>query len=195
MGEMPIPPPFPLFVEDEQVALPAAPAPPVPVPAPRHDNKEGDKADKVESEAEEAPQVYVAPVPAGLGAKATSWDSAAETYLSGALTAMLRIGLGSRPANATGPVVTGRDIVLPHDADPADKAGSGTEDDGAGRVNRRGLGMTMEALAAVYARQGRADLAAQLLVQAVSTVIPPQGSPSLEDRCQAAMVGLNQVPC
>jgi hypothetical protein len=98
---------------------------------------------------------------------------------------MLRIGLAARPAgdapSPANPVVVGRDITLPHD-DARTPAG---DEDTAGRVNRRGLGMTMEALAAVYARQKRYDLAGHLLIQAVSTVIPPQAvSPSLEDRCQ-----------
>jgi hypothetical protein len=53
-------------------------------------------------------------------------------------------------------------------------------------VDKRGLGMTMEALAEVYTRKGRSDLAGQLLLQAVSTLLPPQSEqpPSLLDQCQ-----------
>lgn len=170
MGEMAIPPPYPLFKPQP----PAVFTSPNVAPKPR---REGEQ-----EEAEEERPVLVAPVPAGLGSNANGWDEAAEIYLHAALGAMMRIGLKK---HAEGPVVVGRDISLPHDEDSLDNDG---------RVNRRGLGMTMEALADVYARQKRYDLAAQLLVQAVSTVIPPQeNNPSAEDRCQGELktVGLN----
>ncbi|BEJ13309.1 hypothetical protein CspHIS471_0304830 [Cutaneotrichosporon sp. HIS471] len=78
------------------------------------------------------------------------------------------------------PVIVGRDVRLPHD----------NEGD-TGRVNRRGLGMTMEALAEVYGRRGRPDLAGQLVLQAITTLLPPQaeeGSIQPADRCQAALL-------
>jgi tetratricopeptide (TPR) repeat protein len=120
------------------------------------------------------------PFPHAATDKLKSWDGAGEAYLSGALGAMLRLGLAGRapPTPESGPVVIGRDVNLPE-----------KEGDTEGRVNRRGLGMTMEALAEVYARQGQYALAGQLLIQAISTLVPPQDkNPSVADRCQAAMV-------
>lgn len=106
------------------------------------------------------------------------WDQAAEEYLSSALTSMLRLGM--KPAAKNGGVaVAGRDVDLPE--------GSAEDlEDGSGRVDKRGLGMTMEALAEVYARRGQYDLAGNLLLQAVSTLLPPQSKepPSMRDRCQ-----------
>jgi tetratricopeptide (TPR) repeat protein len=112
----------------------------------------------------------------------SNWDDAAERHLSGAVKAMLQLGLSHRSAQAgkqggtNEPVVVGRDIDLP----------AADEDGEAGRVDRRGLGMTMEHLAEVYARKGQYDLAGQLLLQAVSAILPPDSSqrPSLGDRCQ-----------
>lgn len=105
-----------------------------------------------------------------------SWDAAAEHYLSNALTAMLRLGLSGRREGEKGPVVAGRDIQLPE----------GAEDTAGGRIDKRGLGMTMESLAEVHARKGRYDLAGQLLIQAVSTLLPPKSDipPTSSDICQ-----------
>ena len=102
-----------------------------------------------------------------------TWDAAAEYHLSSALTAMLRLGLYARPANESTPVFVGRDVDLP------------VGEEGGG-VDKRGLGVAMEALAEVYSRRGQYDLAGQLLLQAVSTLLPPgiQEPPSLQDRCQ-----------
>ena len=106
----------------------------------------------------------------------TSWSQAAETYLSSALTAMLRLGLAARPASSTGPVVVGRDVDLP-DSFFGDEAG---------RVDKRGLGMTLASLSEVYARKGQLDLAGQLLLQAISTLLPPNPDevPPIADQCQ-----------
>lgn len=122
-----------------------------------------------------------------------TWDAAAEHYLSDALTAMLRLGLSNRPsAAASTPVVAGKDIQLPE----------GTVDDAGGRVDKRGLGMTMESLAEVYARKGRYDLAGQLLIQAVSILLPPKSDAALSpsDICQGgssqSQIGANmQLHC
>ena len=115
------------------------------------------------------------PAPARSEAPKT-WDKAAEYHLSAALTAMLRLGLATRPTGSKGAVVVGRDVDL---------SDSSSMDEG-GRVDRRGLGMTMESLAEVYARKGQYDLAGQLLLQAVSTLLPPQAieTPPVADRCQ-----------
>lgn len=136
-----------------------------------------------------------------------AWDTAAEEYLGAAIGAMLKLGLqhrqaaaataagpqagaegGAAPAGAavpgsgtSDPVIVGRDVRLPHDNVP------GEEGDTSGRVNRRGLGMTMEALAEVYGRRGRPDLAGQLVLQAITTVLPPQAEPGSilpADQCQ-----------
>ncbi|WVF67079.1 hypothetical protein IAT40_001824 [Kwoniella sp. CBS 6097] len=120
--------------------------------------------------------------------KIDDWNSAAEYYLSSALTAMLKLGLSSgKPAGTStetqNQIVLGRDVNLPE--------GEQSEDaDQGGRVDKRGLGMTMESLSEVYARKGQYDLSAQLLLQAVSLLLPPgsQEQPPLRDRCQAAML-------
>lgn len=115
---------------------------------------------------------------ADASARGAEWDEAAVAFLEPALAAMLRLGL-QRQADASGPVVVGRDVKLPYD----DSQASDPED--AGRVNKRGLGITMETLAEVYARQGKYDLAGHLLIQAVSTLLPPGAeNPPVLDRCQ-----------
>lgn len=118
----------------------------------------------------------VLPYPRTEGEGVKTWDEAAEKYLSSALTAMLRLGLSDRPKGDV--VVVGRDVDLPE---------SSLEGDG-GKVDKRGIGMTMESLAEVYARKGQYDLAGQLLIQAVSTLLPPKSEqvPSVSDRCQGA---------
>lgn len=119
-----------------------------------------------------------------------TWDDAAEYYLSSALTSMLHLGLpGSSSTSPTGgPVILGRDVSLP-DAPPSENP----EDvDQGGQVDKRGLGMTMESLSEVYTRKGQYDMAGQLLLQAISLLLPPQSkeTPPMRDRCQAAMVSL-----
>ncbi|RSH94468.1 hypothetical protein EHS25_004271 [Saitozyma podzolica] len=126
----------------------------------------------------------------------TGWEEAAERHLSAAIKAMLKLGLAHRGGGASGgtgaadgtssskeshgQVVVGRDLALP---DSTDESGD------TGRVDKRGLGMTMEHLAEIYARKGQYDVAGQLLLQAVSTLLPPQSqqAPPVRDRCQAAM--------
>lgn len=122
------------------------------------------------------------PLTSERGTAPQRWDDAAEYYLSAALTAMLRLGL-TRP-EAGGPAIVGRDSDLP-DPIVLSEGGEGEVDAG-GRVDKRGLGMTMESLAEVYARKGQYDIAGQLLLQAVSTLLPPQSKevPPLRDRCQ-----------
>ena len=121
----------------------------------------------------------------------TSYLDAAEMQLSSALAASLRIGLGSRASGGdasgggagTEPVVVGRDFQMPNA-----RASSGAGD-------LQNLGITMEALAEVYARKGRFEYAQQLLVQAISTLLPPQEADAPpRDRCQAAMVSYNRFP-
>ena len=122
---------------------------------------------------------------------ATSNDSgpktyldAAESHLSSALTAMLRLGglsaKGKEPM--TEPIIVGRDVNLPET--------SSQEGDLGGMVDMQGLGVTMEALAEVHAKKGEFDIAGQLLLQAISTLMPPQNQalPPAVNRCQAAMV-------
>jgi tetratricopeptide (TPR) repeat protein len=123
----------------------------------------------------------------------TGWEEAAERHLSAAIKAMLKLGLAHRGGGASGgtgaadgtssskeshgQVVVGRDLALP---DSTDESGD------TGRVDKRGLGMTMEHLAEIYARKGQYDVAGQLLLQAVSTLLPPQSqqAPPVRDRCQ-----------
>ena len=111
--------------------------------------------------------------------KPKSWNQAAEAYLTSALTAMLRMGLATYPATITGPVVVGRDVDLP-DSSYGDEAG---------RVDKRGLGMTLESLSEVYARKGETDVAGQLLLQAISTLLPPNADeiPPVADQCQGRL--------
>ncbi|WVQ79061.1 hypothetical protein IAT38_001154 [Cryptococcus sp. DSM 104549] len=121
---------------------------------------------------------------AALGWK--TWDDAAEGYLSAALTAMLHLGLSSSKAAPTGnegPVILGRDVNLP-------EGGTSDDPEEGGRVDKRGLGMTMESLSEVYARKGRHDMAGQLLLQATSLLLPPKSEvePPMRDKCQAAML-------
>ncbi|KAL7419671.1 cyclin-like protein interacting with PHO85 [Cryptotrichosporon argae] len=137
------------------------------------------------------------------------WDGAAEHYLADAVAAMLRLGLANRAAAGGGaaaagaggagaespgaaragagvgagsaqPVVAGRDLALEPGADDA------------GRVDLKGLATTMEGLAEVYARKGEDALAAQLLVQAISILIPPAEAgaapPSALSTCRAALL-------
>ncbi|WWD08851.1 hypothetical protein V865_006965 [Kwoniella europaea PYCC6329] len=124
-----------------------------------------------------------------IGKKVGNWNEASEYYLSSALTAMLKLGLTKSPTPTIGTgnqdqqVVLGRDVDLP--------SGEISEDaDQGGSVDKRGLGMTMESLSEVYAKKGQYDLAAQLLLQAVSLLLPPgsQATPPVRDRCQAAML-------
>lgn len=112
----------------------------------------------------------------------SGWEQAAEEYLSSALTSMLRLGM--KPGKPGSVAVAGRDVDLP-------RGGEGDMEDGGGRVDKRGLGMTMEALAEVYARRGQYDLAGNLLLQAVSTLLPPGSKepPPMRDRCQG------ELPC
>lgn len=122
--------------------------------------------------------------------KAPNWDSIAEQHLSAVLACMLGLGLPttagtSQTASTGGQVVLGRDLHLP--SDPQD--GNSAEQDvntGIGRVDKRGVAMTMEALSEVYARQGRHDLANQLLLQTVSVLLPvgAERAPPLQDQCQ-----------
>ncbi|WVN85832.1 uncharacterized protein L203_100984 [Cryptococcus depauperatus CBS 7841] len=117
-----------------------------------------------------------------------NWDDAAEHYLSNAVTAILKLGLSSPSKSATPdlPVILGRDISLP-DAPVTE----GVEDAGqGGQVDKRGLSITMESLSEVYARKGQHALAGQLLLQAVSLLLPPQSKEPIpmRDRCQAAML-------
>jgi hypothetical protein len=103
------------------------------------------------------------------------WLDAAESHLSGALTAMLKLGL-MQGAKSGQSVIAGRDIELRE----------GSEDDEGGRVDKRGLGMTMEALSEVYARKKQYEMSAQLLLQAISILLPPgsKETPPARDRCQ-----------
>ncbi|WWC99127.1 hypothetical protein V866_006022 [Kwoniella sp. B9012] len=123
------------------------------------------------------------------GKKVENWNEASEYYLSSALTAMLKLGLTKSTTSTIGAsnqnqqVVLGRDVDLP--------SGEISEDaDQGGSVDKRGLGMTMESLSEVYAKKGQYDLAAQLLLQAVSLLLPPgsQVTPPVRDRCQGEPV-------
>jgi len=114
-----------------------------------------------------------------------SWDEAARFYLENALSALLRLGLQDRSPDTKGPVVVGRDVEIPESRESV-------ESEVGGKIDKKGMGVTMELLSEVYARQGRPDLAGQLLIQAVSTLLPAKSTipPPLRDRCQAAQVSL-----
>jgi len=128
-----------------------------------------------------------------------NWLDASEKHLSDALTAMLHLGLsqpgGSAPSgtgsDAKRPkIVAGRDVDLPDGF--AAPAGEEVVDIQGGMVDKRGLGVTMEALAEIYARKGEHGIAGNLLIQAISTLLPPKSEerPPIADQCQAAMVRL-----
>ncbi|ODN80935.1 hypothetical protein L202_03055 [Cryptococcus amylolentus CBS 6039] len=118
------------------------------------------------------------------------WDDAAEYYLSSALNTMLKIGLQppASPASAPSPenpVILGRDINLPSAA-PSENP---EDPEQGGQVDKRGLCMTMESLSEVHSRKGEYNVAGQLLLQAVSVLMPAgEEEPPLRDRCQAAML-------
>lgn len=105
-----------------------------------------------------------------------TWDQAAESHLSTALTAMLRMGLANRAPNSSQQVVVGRDVNPTISNSPEE----------ATLRDAQAIGVTMEMLSEVYGRQGKNDLAGQLLIQALSTLLPPQATetPPIADRCQ-----------
>jgi hypothetical protein len=136
-------------------------------------------------------QVY--PAEEGTGPK--NWLDAAEKHLSDALTAMLHLGLskagGTETTDGKQPkVIAGRDVDLPDGF--AAPPGEEVVDIQGGSVDKRGLGVTMEALAEIYARKGEHGIAGNLLIQAISTLLPPKTEerPPIADQCQAAMVCL-----
>nr|XP_018264536.1 uncharacterized protein I303_02706 [Kwoniella dejecticola CBS 10117]OBR86694.1 hypothetical protein I303_02706 [Kwoniella dejecticola CBS 10117] len=125
------------------------------------------------------------------GEEVKNWNEASEYYLSNALTAMLKLGL-NKPQTSTEfaspsstsdaqQVVLGRDVNL-----PSGELSEDMERNQGGSVDKRGLGITMESLSEVYAKKGQHDLSAQLLLQAVSLLLPPgsPASPPIGDRCQ-----------
>jgi hypothetical protein len=129
---------------------------------------------------------YPVPIPDGLDSKQPqNWDEAAVFYLENALAALLRLGLQTRSSESdgAGPIVVGRDVEIPDSRESVDS-------EVGGKIDKRGMGITMELLSEVYASQKRYDLAGQLLIQAVSTLLPAnsQVPPPLADRCQAAQV-------
>lgn len=82
----------------------------------------------------------------------SKWDQAAEHHLSTALTSLLKLGSGGEAGFGSDgkQFVAGRDVAFAGDKDPVPEDGLGR-----GGVTKRGLGMTMEALAEVYAMQGK----------------------------------------
>lgn len=133
------------------------------------------KMGQVALQIESSSTVRLFPTQQGKGGP-RSWLDAAEQHLTAALTAMLRLGLDRKVLEAN-EVITGRDIQLPDD--------DGVGDDDGGRVDKQGLGITMESLAEVHAKKGEYDLASQLLLQTISIILPPAAdSPSVEDRCR-----------
>ncbi|WWC68798.1 uncharacterized protein I206_102733 [Kwoniella pini CBS 10737] len=128
------------------------------------------------------------------GGEVGNWNEASEYYLSNALTAMLRLGLNkpstefsnsSKRGSSQEQVILGRDVDL-----PSGEVSEDMERNQGGSVDKRGLGITMESLSEVYAKKGQHDLSAQLLLQAVSLLLPPGSAttPPVGDRCQAAML-------
>lgn len=123
-----------------------------------------------------------------------SWLDAAERHLGEALTAMLHLGLKKPSSENSEKVIAGRDVSLPADAGIDESLQvEGVE---GGSVDRRGLGVTMEALAEIYVRKGEYGVAGNLLIQAISTLLPPESGspPPITDQCQAAMVGAHYQP-
>lgn len=81
----------------------------------------------------------------------TKWDQAAEHHLSTALTTLLKLGAGARDDVAVDKqFIAGRDTAFKGDSEALPEDGLGR-----GGVTKRGLGMTMEALAEVFAMQGK----------------------------------------
>lgn len=123
-----------------------------------------------------------------------TWLDASEKHLSDALTAMLKLGLTTPTAEngKTPRVIAGRDVNLPDARAPEDEQEVQLQ---GGSVDKKGLGVTMEALAEIYARKGEYSIAGNLLIQAISTLLPPKTSepPPIPDQCQAAMVSASIV--
>jgi hypothetical protein len=141
-----------------------------------------------------APRATVYPSVRGLqqdGPK--SWLDAAEHHLSQALTAMLHLGLTPRSEGSGQKVIAGRDVALPESKVDPEGHAEGVE---GGSVDKRGLGVTMEALAEIYARKGEHGIAGNLLIQAISTLLSPNSEvqPPITDQCQAAMVSQPSSP-
>ena len=145
-----------------------------------------------------APKVTVYPNQPGVEGSPTNWLDAAEKHLSEALTAMLKLGLAPSEGGdgKSQRVIAGRDVNLPAGPAAVKNEEGEMEQVNGGGVDRKGLGVTMEALAEVYARKGDFAIAGNLLIQSISTLLPPGSDkpgaqkPPIEDQCQAAMVCL-----
>lgn len=134
------------------------------------------------------PKAYVYPIQEG---GPTNYLDAAENHLSDALTAMLHLGLAPTPeGEKKGRVIAGRDVNLPSDQIVKERPDEEQLESLGGSVDRKGLGVTMEALAEIYARKGQYGIAGNLLIQSISTLLPAskEEKPPIPDQCQAAMV-------
>jgi len=94
------------------------------------------------------------------------WESLAEKYLTRALEGMIQLGaprvseggVAATGGNSDGTKVVGRDFVFPDeqqgstDEDKGDREISG---ESIAKVTRKSMGLTMESLADLYARQGK----------------------------------------
>ncbi|KAJ9102594.1 hypothetical protein QFC21_002995 [Naganishia friedmannii] len=118
----------------------------------------------------------------------------AEMYLTRALNAMIRLGSGGGAQEKEDTKLVGRDFDFPQEGGKA-QAQENIDVDGArlNMVTKKSMGITMEALADLYVRRGRHELANPLYVQAISTLLPTSpeevksaGKPPVQDRCQAS---------
>lgn len=124
------------------------------------------------------------------------YDRLAETYLVRALEDMIKFANISSSEESEAKVV-GRDFKFADDsAEAIAKRGEEPDESIGGKVTRKGMGKTMEALADLYAKRGQYEMANPLYVQAITTLLPSDGDaekgsaqrrkPSPADICQAA---------
>lgn len=94
--------------------------------------------------------------------RADAYLRTSETYLNRALNAMVKLGssAGSAKGNKDGTRLVGRDFAFPAESTSAAgeqdlAAGLGGKNESLDRVTKRSMGVAMENLADVYARQGK----------------------------------------
>ncbi|KAJ9121783.1 hypothetical protein QFC22_002405 [Naganishia vaughanmartiniae] len=120
----------------------------------------------------------------------------AEVYLTRALNAMIQLGSGNSSGKKADTKLVGRDFDFPQEGGKA-QAQENMDVDGArlNQVTKKSMGITMEALADLYARRGDHELANPLYVQAISTLLPTSpeevksaGKPPLMNSLSSSML-------
>jgi len=115
------------------------------------------------------------------------YDKLAETYLVRALQEMISMAsITSASQSKDGTRVVGRDFTFngDDDTDSSNDPATPTDSIGGGKITRKGMGKTMEALADLYARRGQFDAANPLYVQAITTLLPSGGGSDEETAAQ-----------